>query len=407
VALDCIVVGGGLVGLGSALALLRRDPRARVVVLEKEDAVATHQSGRNSGVLHAGRYYTPGSAKARLAVQGLRKMRAFCEANEVPYETCGKIVVAVTANELPRLRDLEARGRANGLAGLAWLDRDAMREIEPHVGGLAALRVPEEGIVDYPAVARAMVRQIEASGGEVRSAAEVVGVTRRRDGVWVVETRRGAFEARWLLNCAGLQCDRVAELAGERRDARILPFRGEYYTLKPDRQHLVRHLIYPVPDPAFPFLGVHFTRMIGGGVECGPNAVLSLKREGYSRTAIKLSDAIDALGFHGLWHFMRRYPGVTWSELRRSFSKELFAASLQRLVPAVRTEDLAAGGAGVRAQAMAADGTLVQDFLFAGRDGAVHVINAPSPGATASLAIGEAIIDRLLGVPSEPARAVR
>lgn len=394
-----VVVGGGLVGLGAAYKMLRARPGLAVTVLEKEPAVARHQSGNNSGVLHAGLYYKPGSTKARLAVDGIRQMTAFCSAYGVPHEICGKLVVAVDEGELPRLRDLLERGRANGLAGLEWLGPERMREIEPHVGGVAAVRVPEEGIVDYPAVAAALAREIEAAGGRVVTGARVRAL--RRAGAadhagWVAETTAGEMEADVLVNCAGLHCDRVAELAGERPALRIVPFRGEYFTLRPERAHLVRNLVYPVPDPAFPFLGVHFTRMIRGGVECGPNAVLALAREGYRKADVSPRDVADALTFPGLWRFLRRYPATSWGEVRRSFSKELFARSLRRLVPEVRAADLAPGGAGVRAQAMLPNGDLVQDFYLLSRPSALHVLNAPSPGATASLAIGDEIV-RLLG----------
>lgn len=392
------IVGGGIVGLAAAYKVLLHRPGSRVVVLEKEPAVARHQTGNNSGVLHAGLYYSPGSAKALMATSGIRQMTAFCEAHGVAHEICGKLVVATSETELPRLEDLLDRGRRNGLSGLEWLGSDGIREIEPHAAGLAAIRVPEEGIVDYPAVCAALVREIGRLGGRVVTSAPVralrtLGSSGR--GGWVAETPAGSFEADLLVNCAGLHCDRVARLAGERPELRIVPFRGEYYKLRPERLGLVRHLLYPVPDPAFPFLGVHFTRMIHGGVEAGPNAVLALAREGYTKTHVNLRDLADALAFPGLWRFLRRYPAMSFAELRRSFSRELFCRALQRLVPELRSDDLVAGGAGVRAQAMLPDGTLVQDFYFLERPTALHVLNAPSPGATASLAIGDEIVRRL------------
>ncbi len=349
-----------------------------------------HQTGHNSGVLHCGLYYKPGSVKARLAVSGIRRMVAFCQENGVPHEVCGKLVVAADDAELPRLKNLEERGRANGLEGLRLLSREEMRDIEPHVGGVAALRVPQEGIVDYARVCAAMVAKLQERGARVVTGARVTRL-RASNGGWVAETVAGEFEAGFLINCAGLHCDRVAELAGERRDMRILPFRGEYYQIKPERSHLVRHLIYPVPDPQFPFLGVHFTRLIHGGIEAGPNAVLAFAREGYRKTDFNARDLFDALTYRGFWKFLRRYPSMAWFELRRSFSRELFCRSLQRLVPEIQPEDLAEGGSGVRAQAIAPEGELVQDFRFIERQNALHVLNAPSPAATASLAIGSEI----------------
>jgi L-2-hydroxyglutarate oxidase len=388
------IVGGGIVGLATALQLSERFPKARVTLLEKEDAVGRHQTGHNSGVLHCGLYYKPGSVKARLAVSGIRRMVEFCRENDVPHEICGKLVVAADESELPRLHNLEERGRANGLEGLRLMGREEMREIEPHVGGVAALRVPQEGIVDYARVCAGMVAKLEARGVRVVTGARVTKLRPSRGG-WVAETAAGEFEAGFLVNCAGLHCDRVAELAGERRDMRIVPFRGEYYKIRPERQELVRNLIYPVPDPQFPFLGVHFTRLIHGGIEAGPNAVLAFAREGYRKTDFNARDLFDALSYGGFWRFLRRYPSMAWFELRRSFSRALFCRSLQRLVPEIQPEDLAAGGSGVRAQAIAPEGEILQDFRFIQRENALHVLNAPSPAATASLAIGAEIAGML------------
>jgi L-2-hydroxyglutarate oxidase len=390
-----VVIGGGLVGLATAWKLLVHRPGLAVTLVEKEPEVGRHQPGHNSGVLHAGLYYRPGSAKARLAVEGIREMTAFCRDHGVPHEICGKLVVAADAAELPRLQALQERGRQNGLLGLELLGPEAMREVEPHVGGVAALRVPQEGIVDYPRVARTLASLVAAGGGRLRLGAAVHGLVPDGPG-WQVETSAGTLPADFVVACAGLHADRVARLAGADSDVRIVPFRGEYYTLRPERADLVRHLIYPVPDPAFPFLGVHFTRMIHGGVEAGPNAVLALSREGYRKTDVSLRDAWDALRFRGLRRFVGRYPRVTAGEIARSFSRRRFAASLQRLVPAVRTEDLAPGGSGVRAQAMRPDGSLVEDFYFVSARTSLHVINAPSPAATASLAIGGEIAARVL-----------
>lgn len=385
-----IVIGAGLVGLSTAWKLQRRLPSARVTVLEKEAGVCAHQSGHNSGVLHAGLYYKPGSLKARLAVSGIREMVAFCLEHGVPHETCGKLVVATDEQELPRLHDLHERGLRNGLQGLQMLGREQMLEIEPHVGGIAGLRVPQEGIVDYLRVGEALQKEIQGGGGSVALKAEVIGLAFSKQE-WRIRTRAGEFTADFLVNCAGLHCDRLSRLAGERRELRIIPFRGEYYKIRPERQNLVRNLIYPVPDPQFPFLGVHFTRLIHGGIEAGPNAVLAFAREGYTKTKIRIGDLWDALSFPGLWRFLGKHKRMTWAELRRSFSKELFSQSLQRLVPEIQPGDLTTGGAGVRAQAMSPDGTLVQDFSLVQSPQALHVLNAPSPAATASLAIGDEI----------------
>jgi len=385
-----VVVGGGIVGLAAAWRIGQRFPDARLTVLEKESEVGRHQSSHNSGVLHAGLYYKPGSRKATLAVRGIRQMIAFCEQHSIAHEVCGKVVVAVTDEEVPRLQNLFEWGSANGLQGLRWLSRQELREREPHAAGVAAVLVPEEGIADYPAVCRALAQEIRAQGGEVVTQAEARAI-HRNGGGWIIETPPGEHHASRIVTCAGLHADRVAALTGRPRDIRIIPFRGEYYGIRPDRQHLIRNLIYPVPDPSFPFLGVHFTRMIHGGIEAGPNAVLAFAREGYAKSDIRVRDLVDALAYQGLRNFLRRYSSVCWMELRRSFSKELFCATLQRLVPEIQADDLVAGGAGVRAMAMARDGSLVEDFHFVEGPGELHVVNAPSPGATASLAIGEEI----------------
>ena len=388
------VIGGGAVGLASAWRIQERWPEARVTVLEKEPRVAAHQTGNNSGVMHCGLAYRPGSARARLAVRGIRQLTAFCREHGIRHDVCGKLVVASREDQIPRLRDLLERGTANGLRGLELLPPERIREFEPHAAGTAALRVPEEGIVDYPAVCGTLARLVEARGGSVELSTGVRGL-RLRGSEWVAETERGDFVSDYLVACAGLQADRVARMAGEDTDIRIVPFRGDYYRLKRERERLVRNLIYPVADPRFPFLGVHFTRMIAGGVEAGPNAVLSLAREGYSKTSFDLRDAAGALAFPGLWRFLARHASMCWSELRRAFSRELFCRSLQTLVPEVQPEDLEPAGAGIRAQAMTPDGRLVEDFAFLARRRAVHVLNAPSPAATACLAIGEEVAEQL------------
>jgi L-2-hydroxyglutarate oxidase LhgO len=385
-----LVVGGGAVGLASAMRILERTPETRLTLVEKEAAVGQHQTGNNSGVLHCGLAYRPGSSKAKLAVRGIRQMVEFCQSHAVRHDICGKLVVATREEQLPRLNDLFRRGTENGLRGLEILDGPRMREIEPHVAGVAALLVPEEGIVDYPAVCEALRGEIEARGGQVVTNAGVTGL-RRNSQEWRVETRAGNFAADVVVTCAGLQADRVARLAGVRAGVQIVPFRGDYYKLRPEREFLVRNLIYPVADPKFPFLGLHFTRMIRGGIEAGPNAVLALKREGYSKLAFNLRDAAEALAFPGLWRFIGAHASMCLAEVHRAFSRTLFCRALQQLVPEIEERDLEPGGSGVRAQAMRRDGRLVEDFEIVVRERAVHVLNAPSPAATACLAIGEEV----------------
>lgn len=382
-----VVVGGGIVGLAAAYRIGQRFTGAEVTVLEKEPGVCRHQSGHNSGVLHAGLYYKPGSRKARLAVRGIRQMVEFCRAHSIAHEICGKVVVATSEEEIPRLHALFERGKQNGLRDLRVLSRDELREIEPHAAGLAAVHVPEEGIADYPQVCAALVKEIH---GKVVTGARVTAIRREGNG-WRIVSTAGDYACDRVVTCAGLYSDRVAALTGRPRKVRIVPFRGEYYKIRPERQFLVRNLIYPVPDPNFPFLGVHFTRLIHGGIEAGPNAVLALAREGYTKSRLNPRDLADALAFPGLWKFLAKYSKMCWQEMRRSLSRDLFCRSLQRLVPEIQPEDLTTGGAGVRAQAMSPDGALVEDFYFVEGPGELHVVNAPSPGATASLAIGEEI----------------
>lgn len=389
-----LLVGGGLVGLGTAWQLLRSGRVSTLTLLEKEATLGAHQSTHNSGVLHAGLYYKPGSLKARLAVEGIRAMTAFCREKNIPHDICGKIVAATDASEVPRLRELESRGHANGLQNLRWLEAEELREIEPHAAGVAALYVPEEGIVDYAAVCAALRADIEGFGGRIVTSAHVCRLQESSQG-WTALTPVGHFQGDYLINCAGLHSDRVCQMAGENLKDRIIPFRGEYYKLRPESLHLVRHLIYPVPDPQFPFLGVHFTRLIHGGVEAGPNAVLALAREAYRKTQWNLRDMGSVMGFSGFWKFLARHPRMTWDEGWRSLSRRLFCESLQKLVPEIRESDLTCGGAGVRAQAISRDGTLVQDFRLVLGQRALHVLNAPSPAATASLAIGRYIMGEI------------
>jgi (S)-2-hydroxyglutarate dehydrogenase len=388
-----VVVGGGLVGLATAWRLLQRGCLDGVTVLEKDARVACHQSTHNSGVLHAGLFYKPGSEKAVLSVSGLRQMVEFCQEYGIAHEICGKLVVATNDRERQQLDVLWERGTKNGLRGLKRLGSpEEIREIEPHAAGVAAIHVPEEGIVDYRAVADALAAEVKKLGGRIVVGARVTGMRSEPNG-WRLATTAGDFPASFVVTCGGLHSDRLVRLSGLWPAARIVPFRGEYFHLRPAAAKLVRNLVYPVPDPAFPFLGVHFTRMIHGGVEAGPNAVLAWAREGYARRSVNLHDAFGSLAFPGLWRFLARHPRMCAYELWRSWSRSEFCRSLQRLVPAVQANDLVPGGAGVRAQAMRPDGRLVEDFEFVRGERILHVVNAPSPAATASLAIGEKITD--------------
>jgi L-2-hydroxyglutarate oxidase len=387
------IVGAGIVGLATARYLGAHVPR--LIVLEKEAEVAQHQSTHNSGVLHAGLHYAPGSLRARLARSGIRALTEYCAARNIAHEICGQLVVATRSQDVPRLHALLERGRRNGLRDLRWLEPEQARELEPHVACRAALHVPEEGIVDYAAVCRSLAGEVVQQGGTVRTNAAVQHIRHSPRG-WVLETTAGHVQAGFLINCAGLYVDRIARLAGERPTSRIVPFRGEFFTLRPARQHLVRNLIYPTPDPTFPFLGVHLTRLARGGIEAGPNAVLAFAREGYRNTTINLRDLAEVLAFPGLWRFLRTHPRTVSAELLRSFNKQLFLRALQRLVPELEAADLAPGGAGVRAQALTPHGELVHDFLWIERPRAIHVLNAPSPAATACLVIGQKIAERAL-----------
>ncbi len=391
---DVAVVGGGIVGLATAKALAE-EYELRVVVLEAEERLAAHQTGNNSGVVHSGLYYRPGSLKARNCTEGRLLLEAYCGERGIPYERCGKVVVATGEEQLSPLVDLERRGRENGLTGVRRIGPEEIRELEPHAAGIAGLHVPETGIVDFVAVALSFAGDVRAAGGEVLTGHRVTGI-RRRTGSMDVMTAAGALGCGGLVNCAGLHSDRVARLAGLRPRARIVPFRGEYYVLRDDRRHLVRNLIYPVPDVRFPFLGVHFTRRVSGEVEAGPNAVLAFKREGYIRTAFSLKDTVETFTYPGFWKLGLRYLGTGLAEQWRSLSKTAFVRSLQELVPEIREEDVRPGGAGVRAQALGPDGSLVDDFVLLRDEGMVHVINAPSPAATASLAIGRYVAAQLV-----------
>jgi L-2-hydroxyglutarate oxidase LhgO len=388
---DGMIVGGGIVGLAVALRMLQTRGNCRIAVLEKESVFGSHQTGHNSGVIHSGIYYRPGSLKARLCIEGANRLIEFCKENAVPYHLCGKVVVACEPSELPFLEELLRRGTANGIEGLRLLSPSEVRRFEPHVSCIQGMHVPTTGIVDFQRVAQTYARVIETSGGRLLPRHRVTAIDGSGE-IIEIRTDRGTFRTRCLVNCAGLHSDRVARLSGLTPDCRIVPFRGEYYQIRKERAHLVNTLIYPVPDPRFPFLGVHFTRMIDGKVEAGPNAVLAWAREGYTRSSFRLGDSLESLSYPGFWRLAARYwkPGI--HEVLRSCSKDLFHKALQKLIPSIQRDDLIPGGAGVRAQALKKDGTLLDDFLVV-RDGrAFHVLNAPSPAATSSLAIADHIL---------------
>ncbi len=391
---DLLVIGAGIVGLATALEASRRFPRMRVVVVEKENRVAAHQTGHNSGVIHSGIYYKTGSLKARNCVAGAASMKRFCREHGVPYEECGKLVVATSPEEAPRLEALQQRGNANAVSGLRMLKRDQFREIEPHCDGLCALQVPSTGIVDYTTVAQKYAELIQQTGGEIVLGAKVVGL-REENGSDVAETHAGTFRARYVINCAGLYSDTITRMAGVQTNLEIVPFRGEYYEVRPERRYLVKNLIYPVPDPRFPFLGVHFTRRVNGSVEAGPNALLAFRREGYTGAAPDLTEAMETLRFPGFWKMAMKYWRMGLAEQYRSWVKSAFLKALQEMVPELQDSDLAPGGSGVRAQAVDVNGNLVDDFHFVHSGRMIHVCNVPSPAATASLEIGREIVEMM------------
>jgi L-2-hydroxyglutarate oxidase len=390
---DFIVVGGGIVGLATARALLQRHPAARIALLEKEQRVARHQTGNNSGVIHSGIYYKPGTLKAKLCVEGARRMYEFCAEHGVAHQKCGKVIVAVTEDELPRLEELHRRAIANGVPGVQRIDADALREVEPNVIGIAALHSPATGIADYKAVCEALASELHQSGAVVQLSTRVTNI--REQQQVEVRTAHGTLHAARLVVCGGLQADLLARMAGLQPNVQIVPFRGEYYFVKPERRDLVRGLIYPVPNPEFPFLGVHFTITTGGELEAGPNAVLAFAREGYGYSDINVGDLARTLYFPGFQKLAQKWWRVGAYEYYRSLNKAEFVRSLQRLVPSVRADDIVRGGAGVRAQAVRADGAMVDDFEFVSSACTLHVLNAPSPAATASFAIADEIVRQM------------
>ncbi|WP_368652536.1 L-2-hydroxyglutarate oxidase [Ornithinibacillus sp. 4-3] len=395
---DYIVVGGGIVGLSVSYELLKQKPDAKLLLLEKEDELAKHQTGHNSGVIHSGIYYQPGSYKARFAKAGNESMKAFCEAHGIDFDPCGKIIVATKEEELPLLQNLYERGQQNELV-IKKINQDELRELEPHVNGIEGISVPAAGIVNYKQVSEKLGELIREAGGEILLESPVQAITENPDEV-VVETKRGNYKGKLLVNCAGLHSDRIAKMAGYHADLKIVPFRGEYYKLKPEKRYLVKNLIYPVPNPDFPFLGVHFTRMIDGEVEAGPNAVLSFKREGYRKTDFHVKDLGETLMYKGFWKLAGKYMKEGLEEMKRSFSKGLFVKSLQELIPEITEDDLISAPAGVRAQALLSDGSLVDDFQIIDGKRSIHICNAPSPAATASLQIGEEISRRIFALKS-------
>ncbi len=393
---DVAIIGAGVVGLAVGLQLVRKNPGLKVIVLDKENEVASHQTGHNSGVIHSGLYYKPGSLKARLCVEGSAAMVQFCEQHAVPFDICGKIIVATEESEIPGLNELLRRGRANGVSGLRELNAQQIREIEPNASGLRGIHVPTTGITDFKIVSGKYAELIRQGGGEILTNSGVLRIVHEADGI-VLETASGTIQARFAVNCAGLQSDLIARMAGASLGLRIVPFRGEYFELVPSKQHLIKGLVYPVADPRFPFLGVHFTKRIHGGIEAGPNAVLSLKREGYNRTSFDLSDALSTASFIGFWKMASRHWKSGMAEVYRSWNKQAFTRALQKLLPSLTEQDIQPAGSGVRAQALDRHGNLLDDFHFVYQDRILHVCNVPSPAATASLMIGREIVAMLDG----------
>ncbi|RJE74882.1 L-2-hydroxyglutarate oxidase [Reichenbachiella sp. MSK19-1] len=392
---DVIVIGGGIVGLASAWKILEKAPNTSIAILEKESGPAKHQTGNNSGVIHSGLYYKPGSLKATNCIKGYHLLLDFCQKEEIKYDLCGKIVVATDEAEVPYLTTLHERGEQNGLTNMLWLDQDQLKEYEPHVNGVKGIYVPQTGIIDYTAVCKKLEEKLLTAGAEIHYNHKVVKINAARQ-VQTIVTDKGDFEGKLVVNCAGLYSDKVAKMTPLKPDLKIVPFRGEYYQLKKESQHLVKNLIYPVPDPNFPFLGVHFTRMINGGVEAGPNAVLAFQREGYKKSDINLAELAETLAWPGFQKVAAKYWRTGFGEMYRSFSKAAFTKALQKLIPEIQESDLEVGGAGVRAQACDRNGGLLDDFQILEDEHFVNVCNAPSPAATSSLAIGDEISSRVL-----------
>ena len=389
---DVIIVGGGAVGLATALQLKKQNQKLRIVVLEKESVVANHQTGNNSNVIHSGVYYKPGSLKAKNCIEGYNLLVDFCRQNEVPFDLCGKVIVATEEKELPLLKTIFERGQQNGLQNLKMLNAEQLKEHEPHVAGIAGIHVPQTGIVDYRVVAEKYAEVFQKAEGELKLGEKVIDIKLGSDKV-VVVTQKSSYTGKLVVNCAGLYSDKIARLTMKDINIKIIPFRGEYYKLRKEREYLVKTLIYPVPDPNFPFLGVHFTTMVGGGVECGPNAVLAFKREGYKKSDIDLGELGETLAWPGFRKVVAKYWRTGLGEIHRSYSKAAFTKALQKLMPEIREEDLIEGGAGVRAQACDRTGGLLDDFLILEDKQVINVCNAPSPAATSSLSIGKTVAE--------------
>ena len=395
---DVIIAGAGIVGLATAYKLIEKKPDLKICLLEKENEVSKHQTGNNSGVIHSGIYYKPGSLKATNCRRGYKMLLDFCNENSIPYEICGKVIVATNEEEIPRLKNLYDRGQQNGIEGLKELSAEEVKEYEPYVNGVKGVRVPVTGIIDYKAVSEKLAQLITARGVEIKYEEKLENIKdKNANGLTEITTNKNFFTSKLLITCCGLQSDRVAKLNTKNLNVKIIPFRGEYYTIKKDKKYLVKNLIYPIPDPQFPFLGVHFTRMISGKVEAGPNAVFAFKREGYKKTDIDFGDLFDSLFWKGFTSVMFKYWRVGIGEFYRSYYKPAFVKALQKLLPEIKSEDLEPGGAGIRAQACDISGNLTDDFLFVENEKIIHVCNAPSPAATSSLSIGDTIAEKILG----------
>ncbi len=388
---DVAIIGGGIVGLSTAYEYLRKNPSNKLIVFEKESKVATHQTGNNSGVIHSGIYYTPGSLKAKNCRHGVKKLLLFCDKHHIKYDLCGKLIIASNESEIPLLMELYNRGITNAIQNIKLLNEDEIREIEPHTIGIKGIHCPSTGVINYQDVCYVCANMIEQAGGKIQLNSKVIDIVHDNDGI-VIETTQGNFYSKFVINCAGLYSDRIAKMTETNLGIKIIPFRGEYYKLKQDRTHLVKNLIYPVPNPEFPFLGVHFTRKIDGTVEAGPNAVLAFSREGYTKTDINFIDLFDMFGYPAFWKLGKRYWKVGTSEMLRSYLKVLFVKALRKLIPKIESNDLIHGGSGVRAQALTKNGKLLDDFYIIRDKNITHVLNAPSPAATSAFAIAEHII---------------
>jgi len=392
---DVIVAGAGAVGLSTAYQLLMQDPKLKVAVIEKENGVAQHQTGNNSGVIHSGIYYKPGSLKATNCINGYNQLLDFAREHNIPFDLCGKLIVATKKEELPLLDMLYERGKTNGLTNIQKFSPEQAREIEPYVSCIAAIRVPQTGIIDYKLVSQTLANCIQEKGGTIFLNESITNIAIQSSGKAIISTTQNTYETKYFINCTGLYTDKIAELSGINPGIKIIPFRGEYYMLKPEKQYLVKHLIYPVPNPEFPFLGVHFTRMIGGGIEAGPNAVLAFKREGYKKTDINIKELFEILSYSGFHQIIRKYWKDGMAEMYRSWSKKAFTKSLQALIPDIQESDLLPGGAGVRAQACDSKGNLLDDFSIIKQGNTMHVLNAPSPAATSCLSIGKYLSEKI------------